>query len=260
MRTWPAFSCIPPIGTWWDRHDVLRALAVDLSRAGPALGRAEHDHRPAGTFGEALPMRARLDPPDLADGGVERGRHQFVHLLWLMSLDEIRRISIASQQVIEFLVADAGEDRGIGDLVAVEVKDRQNDAVGQRIQKFVRVPTRRQRSCLRLAIPDDASDDQVGVVESGAVGVREGIAEFASLVHRARRLRRHVAGNSTGKRELRKEALHARFVLRDVRIDFAIGSFEIGVRDKTGSTVPRARDVDRSALRSCILMSRFRCA
>jgi hypothetical protein len=47
--------------------------------------------------------------------------------------------------------------------------------------------------------PDDAGDDQAGIVEGGPIRVREGVAELAALVHRAGGLRRHVAGNAAGK-------------------------------------------------------------
>ena len=74
------------------------------------------------------------------------------------------------------------------------------------------MPARRQRSGLRLAVADDAGDDQIGIVEGRAVGMREGIAEFAAFMDRARRLRRDVARDAAGERELREEALHALFV------------------------------------------------
>ena len=69
-------------------------------------------------------------------------------------------------------MTDPGQDGGIGDLVAVEVQDRQNRAVGGRIQELVRVPARRQRPGFRLAVADDTGDNQVGIVEGGSVGVR----------------------------------------------------------------------------------------
>ncbi len=53
---------------------VLGALAVDLLRAGPALGRAQHDHGPAGTPGEAVATRIGLDAAgSRAIDRVERG-------------------------------------------------------------------------------------------------------------------------------------------------------------------------------------------
>src|SRR4029077_11450846 len=50
------------------------------------------------------------------------------------------------------LMADAGENAGIGDLVAVQVQDRENRAVGHRVQEFVRMPARCQWSSLRFAV------------------------------------------------------------------------------------------------------------
>ena len=135
-------------------------------------------------------------------------------------------------------MADAGQDGGIGDLVAVEMQDRQNRAVGRRVEEFVGVPARRKRPGLRFAVADDAGHDQVGIVERRAEGMRERIAELAAFVDRAGRLRRHVAGNAARERELGEKTLHALFVLRDVRIDLAVGSFEIGVGDQAGPPCP----------------------
>ena len=49
-----------------------------------------------------------------------------------------------------------------------------------------------------------------------------------------------VAGDSAWERELREQALHARFVGRDVRINLAVGSLEVGIRDQAGPAMPRA--------------------
>jgi len=80
------------------------------------------------------------------------------------------------------------------------------------------VPARRQRPRFRLAVTDDTSNNQIGVVERCAVGMRDGIAKLATLVNRTGRLRRHVARDAAGERELGKEAFHAFFVGRDVGI------------------------------------------
>ena len=71
------------------------------------------------------------------------------------------------------------------------------------------MPGRRQRPGLGLAVADDAGDDQIGIVEGGAIGVDERVAEFAALVDRARRLRRGVARNAAGKRELPEQLAQA---------------------------------------------------
>ena len=222
---------------------VLGALAVDLLRARPALGGAEHDHGPAGTSGEPVLARVGLDALDLADDGVQGGGHELVHLLRLGALDEVRRVPVAAEELVQLLVADPGQDAGIGDLVAVEVEDRQDHAVGHGAEELVRVPARRQRPRLRLAVADDAGDDQVGIVEGGAVRVRDGVAELAALVHRPGGLRRHVAGNAAREGELGEQALHALLVLGDVRVHLAVGAFEVGVGDQAGSAVPGSGDV-----------------
>ena len=66
------------------------------------------------------------------------------------------------------------------------MQDRQHRAVGARVEELVRVPAGGERPGLGLAVADDAGDEQVGVVEGGAVGVGERVAELAALVDRAR--------------------------------------------------------------------------
>ena len=147
--------------------------AVDLFRAGPALGRAEDDHRPERALLEAVGARRRSGSiVNLGDDLVERGGHQLVHRLGIVALDEIGLVAVAAEQLVQFLVADARQHRRVGDLVAVEVQDRQHGAVVDGIEELVRVPTGGQRAGLRLAVADDAGDDQIGIVEGGAVGVR----------------------------------------------------------------------------------------
>ena len=99
-------------------------------------------------------------------------------------------------------------------------------------------------SGFRLAVADDAGDDQIGIVERRAIGVRQRIAKLAALVDRARRLRRDVARDPAGKRKLREQPLHPGLVLRDVRVDLAVGPLEIGVRDQRRPAMPGAGDVD----------------
>ena len=83
--------------------------------------------------GESIPARFGLDSLNIANYVIESGGHEFVHFLWLTPLDEMRRIAIAAKEVVEFLVADPSQDAGIGNFVAVEVQDRQNRAVRDRV-------------------------------------------------------------------------------------------------------------------------------
>src|SRR5215510_4444618 len=145
--------------------------------------------------------------------------------------------------MIQLFMTDPGENGGIGDLVAVEVKDGQNRPIPRRVEEFVGMPARRQRSSFRLAVADDAGDDEIRVVERRSVGVRDGIAELAALVYRTGRLRRHVARDATGERELGEQALQPLLVARDVRINLTVGSLEVGIRDQAGPAMPRAGNV-----------------
>jgi hypothetical protein len=94
---------------------------------------------------------------------------------------------------------DSGQDGWVGNLVAVEMQDRQHRTVGDRIEELVGMPRRGQRSGFRFAIADDAGDDQVGSVKHRPERMAERIAQLAAFVDRARALRRGVAGNAPGK-------------------------------------------------------------
>ena len=97
-----------------------------------------------------------------------------VHALGVAALDEVRLVAVALEELPQLVLRDAGEEARVGDLVAVQVEDRQHAAVAGRVEELVAVPARGQRAGLGLAVADDAGDDQVGVVERGAEGVARG--------------------------------------------------------------------------------------
>ncbi len=217
---------------------------VNLVGAGPSLGRAQHDHRPARPLAKAVLPRIGLDRADLRDDAIERGRHLLVHRFGLVAFDPVRLPAVAAHQHVELVVRYAGEHRRPGDLVAVQVQDRQHRAVACGVEELVGVPARRQRPGLGLAVADDAGDQQVGVVEGGAERVRQAVAELAALVDRAGRLGRHMARDAAGKRELLEEPLHPGLVLRDVRVDLAVRALEPGVGNQRRPPMPGAGDID----------------
>ena len=151
-----------------------------------------------------VPLRARLllDRADLHDAMLQRGRHLLMHrsadrrLRRSKACSHSRRKSFSSSSW-----RDAGKNRGIGDLVAIEMKNRQHRAVANRIEEFIRMPRGRERPGLRLAVADHHGDDQIGIVERGAEGVREAIAEFAALMNRARRFRRAMTADAARERK-----------------------------------------------------------
>ena len=223
---------------------VLALLAVDLRRAGPALRRAEDDHRPGRPFQIALVSGLGPDPLDLRHRSVERAGQLLVDLCGIVPLDEVGRVAHALEELLQFLLGNAGKEARVGDLVAVEVEDREHTAVAGRVQELVAVPAGREWPGFSLAVANDAGDDQVGIVEGRAIGMAQGVAKFAAFVNTAGRLRRDVARNTAGKAELLEQPLHALRVLADIGIDFAVGPFQIGVRNQRRASMPRPDDVD----------------
>jgi hypothetical protein len=51
-----------------------------------------------------------------------------MHRRRLIALDEMRFVAVSDQQRVEFVVRNAREDRGIRDLIAIEVQPRQDGA------------------------------------------------------------------------------------------------------------------------------------
>ena len=60
----------------------------------------------------------------------------------------------------------------------------------------------------------------------------------------ARRLGGDVAGDAAGEAELLEQLLHPLRILADVRVDLAVGAFEVGVGHQGRAAVSRADDVD----------------
>ena len=96
-------------------------------------------------------------------------------------------------------MTDAREQSWIVDLVTIEMKDRQHSAVPIGIEKLVDVPRSGQRTRFRLAITNDRSHDQVGIVESRAASMGQDIPQFSALMNRPRRFRSAMAADAAGK-------------------------------------------------------------
>ncbi len=107
------------------------------------------------------------------------------------------------------------------------------------------MPGRRQRAGLGLTVPDHAGHQQIRIVQRGAVGVRQRVAQFAPFVQGTRRLRRHMAGHAAGRGELREQPVHARLVPADIGIELAVAALQPGVRQHRGCAVARPPDADR---------------
>ncbi|SAL79986.1 hypothetical protein AWB67_05548 [Caballeronia terrestris] len=167
-----------------------------------------------------------------------------MHLCMVRSFDEIWLVSIAHEQRLEFLVADAREDGRVRDLVAVQVENRQHGAVAHGIEKLVRMPRRGERPGFRFAVADHTGDDEVRIVERGTIRMRQAVAQFAAFVDRAGRLRRDMRTDVAGKRELLEKFLHALDVFALVRIHLRVGALKIGRTEHAGRPMPGASHED----------------
>ena len=85
------WSCTSDMGTWCERQVPSVWQPVDHLRPGPALGGAQHDHRPSGPGGAAFFAGGSLDGGDLLHDLVEGRRHQLVHLGRLVARHPVHR-------------------------------------------------------------------------------------------------------------------------------------------------------------------------
>src|SRR5258707_6489061 len=108
---------------------------------------------------------------------------------------------------------DASQQSGIGNFVAVQMEYSQDGAVAHWIKELIAMPTGSQRPRFRLAIANDACNDQVRVIKGGAIGMGKRVTEFAAFMNGGRRFRGDVAGDATRAGELLEEPLHAFFIL-----------------------------------------------
>ena len=164
--------------------EAFHAMAVHFFRARPTLGRAEDDHRPAGTVRLAGVARLFLNGANFLDAGFDSRRHRLMHHFGIVALglDYMWRPTVSEEKIFEFFGRDAGEHRGIGDLVAVQVENWEHRAVANRIQEFVRVPCGGQRAGFRFAISYNDADNQIRIVEGGSERMRNAVAKLAAFM------------------------------------------------------------------------------
>ena len=139
---------------------------------GPALRRPHHDHGPEWASRALFLSRRSLDFLDLVEDELQQGGHPLVHLHRVVAGDDVRRVAVAHEELAQLALRDSRQDRGVGDLPSIQMKNGQHGAVRDRVEELVRVPAGRQWSGLRLTVTDDAEDLEVRVVEGGAVRVR----------------------------------------------------------------------------------------
>ncbi len=175
----------------------------------------------------------------------ERPREAFVHAGQVTALDLEHLVAVSLEQAAHLSRVLAPQHRRPGDLVAVEVQDRQHGAVARRVEEGDPLPRPLERPGLGLAVADDGEREQVGVVHHRTEGVHEHVAELTTLVDRAGRRDGDVARDAAGRGELAEEPLDARLVEGHVGIDLAVGPLEVSGGDERRAAVSGAGEVDR---------------
>ena len=99
-------------------------------------------------------------------------------LRWIAPFHKRRRVAVADEQRLQLLVADAGQEGRVIDLVAVQVQDRQHRPVRDRVEELVAVPARGQRTRLRFPVTHHHERDQVRPIVDSPVSVRDAVAQL----------------------------------------------------------------------------------
>src|SRR5260370_39905176 len=103
------------------------------------------------------------------------------------------------------------------------MQNGQNRPITYRVQKINALPGAFKRSGLGFSIPNDSSDYQIGVVESGAKGGGEDIAQLAPFVNGARGGHTDVAGDPSRGRKRPKQAADPLPFLGELRVGLRVG-------------------------------------
>src|ERR1700730_10062990 len=118
---------------------------INFFRACPALRSAQDDHRPR------LLMLV-FTCPSLSGPGIllnisyarvaaiESTREQLVHDFGIVAFNEIRCVAKPFVKGDKFCITRASRDRGAGDLVTIEVQNRQHRSISRWIQELDALP------------------------------------------------------------------------------------------------------------------------
>src|SRR6202158_3067363 len=106
------------------------------------------------------------------------------------------------------------------------MKDGKHRAIARGVQKFVGMPTGSQCPGLSFAVADDATDDQIRVIEGGAIGMSQRITQFAAFMNGAGGFRRYVTGNPVRPGKLAKQPLQSVPAALDCRITLGVRALE----------------------------------
>ena len=191
----------------------LNVLAINDFRSGPSLRGAQHDHRPSRALRIAGLTRMFLDCKNLLNDLVHGLSHEPVHRHRIIAFYKVRLPAIALQQVFQLFMRDSRKNRRISNLISIQMQNRQNRAIRDRIQELIGMPRRCQRPRFSFAIADHYGCDQARIIKYRAEAMRQGIAQLAAFIDGARCFRSTMGRHSAREREALEHALQALFIL-----------------------------------------------
>ena len=218
--------------------------SVHFFRTSPSLGRAQDDHGPDGLLLEPALTRLLLNGSNLGIAIVQRSSQELVDNFRIVAFNKIGLVAASYVQGLQVFIAGPRLNRRSGNLVAVEVQNRKHRAVPRWIEEVDGLPASFERTSLRFSVTDDAGNDQIRIVESGAESVNQRIAKFSALMHGIRNVRSAMAGHAARRRELAEKKPQAVLIRRDLRMYFGISSFQIGARIERRTAMSRTSNVN----------------
>src|ERR1700719_2775689 len=105
------------------------------------------------------------------------------------------------------------------------MQDGKHGAITGGIQKLIGMPTGSQRACFGFAVTHHATDQQIWIVERGAVRVGNRVSELATFVDRTGSFGSDMTGNSARERKLLEQAPESVFRLRNAGIELTVSPF-----------------------------------
>ena len=150
-----------------------------------------------------------------------------MHDLRIIALNKVRFVTTPSVQRPQICVAGSSLSSRAGNLVAVEVQNRQDRTVPDGIKKVDRLPASLERAGLGFAVTYYAGNNQIGIVECRAERMNQRLAKFAALVHRVRDVRPAVAWHSARRRELPEHESEPVLIVRNLRVHFCVRAFQV---------------------------------
>ena len=155
----------------------------------------------------------------------------------IVAFYEVRLPAASLEEAFDLFVRHTSEDGRVSDLVTVQVQDRKNRTVIDRVQEFIGLPGGSKRAGLCLAVADGNRCDQVGVIENRTECMGNAVSELAAFVDGTGGLGSAVAGHAAREGEALKHLRHTRLIFADVRVDLAVAALQVAVSDEEVSAV-----------------------